>query len=160
MLKIDKFKGNNVYALVDAILIREFLIDWINRNKNIGLINLFEGTVNSHIDKFSSPLLLDFSYLDILKIQEFVVGVHEVFPSLSIFSTDLDILKLSQKFKFMMFPQIDGKTHFFRFYDPLFFSKLNEIFSGYDMHDDFLDLYSLLDDFNNYKESYTLKRII
>jgi len=59
MLKIDKFKGNNVYALVDAILISDFLKDWLASNPNIPIFNLFESTINSHIDLFSSPLLLD-----------------------------------------------------------------------------------------------------
>lgn len=160
MYKIDKFKGKNVYALVDAILIREFLINWLKENKKINVINLFEDTLNSHIDKFSSPLLLDFSILNIENIEYFIESVSGIFPALNIFSTDLDEKELIRKFKLMMFPLINGKSQFFRFYDPLFFSKLNEIFSQYNMQEDFIDLYSLLDEFNCYKETYTLRRII
>lgn len=160
MYKIEKFEGENIFALLDPILVTDLIQNWLKCHSNVKVYNLFDSTINSHIDLLASPLLLDVTYINIKEINELIRNVGEISPSLSIFSTNLDIKELLLKFKFMMFPEVRGKATFFRFYDPIFFSRLNEIYVEKNAYDGLLDVYSLIDVFKDYKENYIIKKVV
>lgn len=160
MYKFKEFKGNNIYILLDSILAADYMQDWFRNHNNLKRYNLFESTVNSHIDFFASPLLLDVTYLNSDKINEFIVNFSKLSSSLNIFSTNLDINELLIKLKPMMFPEIDGKRKFFRFYDPLYFSKLDEIFDDKKIYNVFSELYCLMSKKNSYKYELEIIKVV
>lgn len=160
MFKIDKFRGEGVYALVDAILISNFLKNWLKLNPNLKVYNLFESTINSHIDYFSSPLLINITNLSLKEIENLVNKVDEIFPVISIFSTNLEESILLKKLKFMMFPLIQGEMKFFRFYDPLYFSNLKLIFNDLKCYEYFLDIFCLVDSLDSFERKHKLIRVI
>lgn len=160
MFKVNKFKGEKVYALIDAILISDFLKNWLKLNSHLKVHNLFKSTINSHIDFFSSPLLINITNLSFIEIENLVLEIGELSPAISIFSTNLDETMVLKKMKLMMFPLVDGNMKFFRFYDPFYFSNLKLIFNDFRCYEGFLDLFCLIDNFKKYEMKNELIRVV
>lgn len=156
---LQKLKSKYIYILVDTILVGDFLVDWLNCNK-VEVFNLFKGTLNSHIDFYSSPLLLNVSSLNIYKIDNLIQNIKKIAPALVLLNTNYETNEIVKLFKEMMFPLQDQELVFFRFYDPVFFSKINLIFEDINISNYFSDIYCLLEDMNSYQKENILKRVV
>ncbi|QIO04787.1 DUF4123 domain-containing protein [Acinetobacter shaoyimingii] len=157
---MKKIKGENVFLLVDPILISDQIKDILNKSKNTQVYSLFEGTINSHIDFFSSPLLLNYKKLNDSELDSIVDLCVQTKSALSIFSSKEKIDKKIAILKRMMFPIVNEKIQFFRFYEFMYFSKLDEIFDNNEIYKSFIELYLLVDDYKSFEANYIFKRVI
>lgn len=159
MINFKKFKGSSVWILVDPILIKDELRNELSKCKKINVVNLFKNTINSHIDFYSSPLLISIDSRGEVFLNRVVDLCAEASSPLIIFSTNVSEVRVIGNFKKMMFPIVDDKMNFFRFYEYHFFIKLKEIFSNEIIFDDFLDIYCLSDDYSSYSETLKIKKV-
>lgn len=157
---MKNIKGENVFLLVDPILISDQIKDILNKSKSIQVYNLFEGTINSHIDFFSSPLLLNYKNLNNSELGSIVDLCVQTKSALSIFSSKEKNDKKIAILKRMMFPIVNEKIQFFRFYESMYFSKLDRIFDNNKIYESFIELYLLVDDYESFEANYIFKRII
>lgn len=157
---LEELNSENKYLLVDSILIKEELKLWLKNKDSIKIINLFENTIHSHIDLFSSPLIIDITNVDIVDVEKLILSIPNSRQCLTIFSIKIELSKILNKFKFMMFPTVKGKVIFFRFYDPIYFSKLNFIFNDEFVFKNFRYIYCLIDELNSYESKLKLVKVL
>ena len=158
-MKLFKKKSEmDVYFLIDPILVSEKIKKWIEKNDNLIVYKLFDSTINSHIDLYASPLLINVSKLSEKDINNFLFNtLKEPVVNILVVDSGKDIIR---NLKDMMFPRVKEKMTFFRFYDPIFFSKIDQIFCNSKLFNDFYEVYSLVESYENYECELLLRKVV